>query len=298
MVVERVWGGDSDFFAKFIAGESMGDISRNNMEKDFDTNIYGKLKCYVYALRDPRDNKVFYVGKGGGQGNGNSRLFQHFTDAETALRNPEGTRSSKIQRIIEIWAADEIVDWFILRHGLDEPVAHHVEAALIDAFEVSQNGPVLNDVRGHGAAEHGLLMHEDVYSFAAQPVNPKTGYKSVFIFPIYKALQGGKIPYDATRCCWIVSQQFRSQMQSIAVGVSGGISKGAYEISRWFPSGNRWGFEGTEISGGDLFNVNFYPIISKAMGYFQRGNYLVVEFDGRNKFRFVRGSGNKDWQIL
>ena len=271
------------------------EITRGNVERDFDANIYAKLKCYVYALRDPRDNKVFYIGKGGGQGAGNARLFDHFAEAEAAIVDSLRTQSSKVQRIIEIWAADENVDWFIVRHGLDEPAALHVEAALIDALEVSQNGPSLNDVRGHGTAEHGLLASEDVYSFAAEPVDPKNDYQSVFIFPIYKALQGGKSPYDATRCCWNVSSQFRVA-KSVAVGVSGGISKGAYLIDDWVSSGNLWGFDGSQINDNDLLNKNFYGVISKAMGYFQHGNYLIVAFDGKGSFRFIRGSSNKNWQ--
>lgn len=36
------------------------------MEKPFKQNVIENLKFYVYALVDPRDNHIFYVGKGSG----------------------------------------------------------------------------------------------------------------------------------------------------------------------------------------------------------------------------------------
>lgn len=38
----------------------------------FSQSVIEKLKYYVYLLQDPRDNSVFYVGKGVG-----NRVFQH-----------------------------------------------------------------------------------------------------------------------------------------------------------------------------------------------------------------------------
>ena len=38
----------------------------------FSDKVKQKLGYYVYALADPRDNKIFYIGKGI-----NNRIFQH-----------------------------------------------------------------------------------------------------------------------------------------------------------------------------------------------------------------------------
>ena len=38
----------------------------------FSEKVKQKLGYYVYALVDPRDNKIFYIGKGI-----NNRIFQH-----------------------------------------------------------------------------------------------------------------------------------------------------------------------------------------------------------------------------
>ena len=53
---------------------------------------------YVYALIDPRDDSIFYVGKGMGL-----RLLSH--GQEALLKADPGPRSGKVARIREIRAA-------------------------------------------------------------------------------------------------------------------------------------------------------------------------------------------------
>lgn len=47
------------------------------MEKSFKQSVIEGLRYYVYVLVDPRDNRIFYVGKGTG-----NRVYQH---AQAAL---------------------------------------------------------------------------------------------------------------------------------------------------------------------------------------------------------------------
>ena len=42
----------------------MKDKEQMDMEKSFKQSVIEGLRCYVYALVDPRDNRIFYVGKG------------------------------------------------------------------------------------------------------------------------------------------------------------------------------------------------------------------------------------------
>lgn len=49
-----------------------------NKEKAFKQSVIESLKSYVYVLVDPRDNRIFYVGKGTG-----NRVYQHVQAALT-----------------------------------------------------------------------------------------------------------------------------------------------------------------------------------------------------------------------
>jgi hypothetical protein len=280
-------------------------IIPGNNEDELDPQTQEILGRYVYALRDPRDRKVFYVGKAGGiNGQGNERVFDHFAEARRAIENPHADHySAKVRRIIEIWAAGEDVEWFIVRHGLginEEITVLHIEAALIDLLDISQNGPLLNVQRGHRAAQNGLLSRGDVRALTVEPVagvaEPYLN-RPVFIFPIQNAIDRGLDPYAATRGDWAVREDLRGQ-GAIAVGIVRGLSQGVYQVLNWEPAGRLWRFNGEEINANELHPKNYLGIIARAMGYWQRGNYLVVEFLQNQKFRFLRGSNCRDPQDL
>lgn len=127
----------------------------------------------------------------------------------------------------------------------------------------------------------------------ANPVNPNMAYPRVFIFSIYKALREGKDVYEATRYAWKVNHKLQDLSQeTIAVGLENGLLKGAYRIQNWefVPELSKHQFEGEEIS--DFYNTKWHSIVNKS-GYWRFGQYLIVEFDGKGKFRFVRGSQDK-----
>ena len=66
--------------------------------KEFSAYVTEQVGWYVYALRDPRNSKVFYIGKG--QGN---RVFAHANDA---VAEEGDDVSQKIALIKEIHKAD------------------------------------------------------------------------------------------------------------------------------------------------------------------------------------------------
>lgn len=78
------------------------------MEKFFKQSVKEALNFYVYALVDPRDKKIFYVGKGSGD-----RVFQH---AEDSLN--ENDESLKLSTIRNIHSANMEVEYYIIRHNL------------------------------------------------------------------------------------------------------------------------------------------------------------------------------------
>ena len=62
--------------------------------------------------------------------------------------------------------------------------------------------------------------------------------------------------YDATRVWWKVSPRSVDRRGvTHAVAVHQGITRSVYRIDRWFSNKDvtRWGFEGEEVTTGDLF---------------------------------------------
>ena len=147
---------------------------------DFDAHIETALGCYVYVLMD--GDHPFYVGKGGGIGDGNNRVLNHLKDAR-ALWDTQLLKSEKIQRIHKIWKKGAAVQWKVIRYGLpSSQSALEVEAALIDLIEIDN---LTNTQAGHGTKSGGLLSSRDVYRFSAPFVYPKHKYKKVLLYPVH-----------------------------------------------------------------------------------------------------------------
>ena len=72
----------------------------------FNQRTIESLAYYVYALIDPRDNRIFYIGKGKG-----NRIFQHAKDALD-----DSDQSLKLDIIRSILRDGRQVGLYILRH--------------------------------------------------------------------------------------------------------------------------------------------------------------------------------------
>ena len=114
---------------------------------------------YVYVLVDPRDDSIFYVGKGTDQ-----RLLDHGDEA--LLEVESGARSGKIASIREIRAVGLEPRIDVVRHGLCEEQAFHVEGALIDCLE-----GLTNRVKGPGKEQGRASLKELVQRYGATPVD-------------------------------------------------------------------------------------------------------------------------------
>lgn len=265
-----------------------------NTQRNFGPIVKEKLGLYVYALRDPRDRKIFYVGKGK-----DDRVFQHFNEAEKMASLSISQLSSKTLRILDIWNNEEDVEWLIIAHNVsDTDTAEIIESAAYDALGQSQNGEPVNE---NHTPRSSLLLPDDIEALSAQRINPSRPFETVFVFPVHNALNLGKDIYNATRAAWKVTPHFQ-KLDSYAVGLQYSISKGSYKINDWqeIPGVNKHEFFAPNHPDpktvNELINSNWTRITAAAKGFWQRGNYIVVEFDGAGKFRVKRGSQNKDWQ--
>lgn len=101
---------------------------------------------YVYALIDPRDGAVFYIGKGTGR-----RMYQHEQD----VRRGAGINAAKCARITEIHAAGFGVQHQILSEHATEEQAYASERIAIAAHEALTNANAGGGGSWRGAAEAG-----------------------------------------------------------------------------------------------------------------------------------------------
>ncbi|MFN9113465.1 MAG: LEM-3-like GIY-YIG domain-containing protein [Bacteroidota bacterium] len=274
-------------------------ITSKNEIRGFDPLQSQKLGNYIYALRDPRDGKVFYVGQGK-----DNRIFQHFEEAQWHLSKGTAIHqmSSKTIRIIDIWKNNEDVEWFIVAYDLPDKlnelsISDIVESAVYDILAESQNGEPLNE---NSPPHSSRLSPEELIAFAAPLVSPNIPLPFVFIFPIQNAIQGNIPVYEATRSAWKISIGNQSNKPAVAVGLKNSISIGSFEIADWIPSSISSRYEFTAPGHPYpqpyqiLLNKNWNTVIAAAKGYWQRGNPLLVEFDGNGRFRVLLGSQDKN----
>jgi hypothetical protein len=131
-----------------------------------------------------------------------------------------------------------------------------------------------------------------------KPVNPSYKCK-IFIFSIgtIGMKRDKNNVYEATRKYWEIIDEYRDVTEyEFAVGLINGISIGSYRIKNWiyekYGHKDKYKFDGEEII--DFLNLDWNKQIGgEAKGHWQFGRHLVVEFDGNGKFRYIKGSKNK-----
>jgi uncharacterized protein len=191
----------------------------------FSPVVQERLRSYVYLLSDPRDNHVFYVGKGVG-----NRIFDH---ARAALQVDEQRPSDKLDLIREIQNAGLSVRYQLLRSGLTDKVAFEVEAAAIQLFKLDDLAHLLNLVSGHDAERRGLMSTDDAISLLdAPPVGEIT--EAVLLIKIPQLWYPSMPPealLEATAGWWDIS--IRREKARYAFAVSKGVIREVYEIHLW-----------------------------------------------------------------
>lgn len=222
------------------------------MQKQFSAVVEERIDWYVYALVDPRDGRIFYIGKGRGQ-----RVFAHAIDAIEGDRETE-----KLDLIREIVADGREVETLMLRHGISsEKTAYLVESVLIDFSTTLINRGVdlrsglTNLVAGHHADIFGVMSTNDVIALHEAKEAPKITVKGIlFRIPrLWTPAMPESELYEATRGWWVLGERRNEAIYGFAV--SKGVIRGIYKIESWrerthgdreYVEGERqrWGFSG------------------------------------------------------
>jgi hypothetical protein len=226
---------------------------------------------YVYVLVDPRDDHIFYVGKGTG-----SRLESHGREAglehSPLLDGPKPKQKLAIIREIRRTGMQPRIE--VVRHGIataDEAFA--IEAALIACLP-----DLANEVGGWQSDETRIGLDELLVRFGAVPLraqHPPVLFIRLadHVIPLddgeemepgYFRYRAGWDPlmdvatvYDATRGWWRVSpRSFEQHGAQHVVVVAQGVTRAVYTVERWFGprADGRYALAGTAVISGPLFD--------------------------------------------
>ncbi len=197
--------------------------------EEFSQAVCEKIGYYVYILKDSRNSKIFYIGKGVG-----NRVFQHVSCALTT-----STESDKLNLIRAI-NLTSTVQHYILRHGLSQEQAIEIESACIDLLGIDI---LSNAVKGHYSWERGLkTVNEIMQYYDAKIISIVEPSVIININRLYKRFMTDLELYEATRKSWVIGKKKENALYAIAS--YRGLVREVYRINQWHQIGNRWGFNG------------------------------------------------------
>jgi len=241
----------------------------------FSKLVKESLKNYVYALVNPIDEKIFYVGKA----SANDRAFNHLKKS-----SKESRKTNKIAEIRNLGYEPRVE---ILRYGLkSETIAFEVEAAIIDTIGLEK---LTNEVRGHGVVRGRTHVEEIERLHGSNPVKISDVSEACMLFYInetYSSTLTEQEMYDSTRQFWQgVSKNNRNNLNTkIALSIVDGVVVRVYSIAAWFPAGttmstrnfngkpDKWEFVGQKLDihpllGRLLVDDDLIPIKNMQKGY-------------------------------
>jgi len=230
-----------------------------------------KLGHYVYALVDPRDKEIFYVGKA----SGNDRAFDHF--------KPSKEGSSKTQLINEIFdlGLEPRVD--IVRHGLETAeIAHEVESALIDCLDPKK---LTNQVRGHHVVRGRRNAQEFIRMIGRKPVYVSEVDEPCILVCVTKSFSldlSEQELYDSIRQSWRVGRNVRESLTpNTVLGVRDGVVIAAYRVAAWFNTG-------TTVSTRELsYNPDKFEFVGSKLDDHKLVGKLLVDDHGEPLQNFL-----------
>lgn len=256
------------------------------MEFSFKQSVTEALKCYVYALIDPRDNRIFYIGKGTG-----NRVYQH---AQAAIT--EDSQSVKLSTIREIQNLGLTVRHYIIRHNLTEHEAYLVESTIIDLLTYpafNKENILTNIVSGHHQWDEEIKTDEEINILYDCPkIEPIPGDKLLLV-SLNKSYNQSKASgvyrrandYESARKYWAISPDKADKIDYI-LGIYRGVVRIVIDVKNNYPcevaedgtvfKKPRFAFVGDVVQDSPYLNkdVTDYPFGSRgAVTYIPRDKF-------------------------
>jgi hypothetical protein len=256
------------------------------MIDQFTQKTQEELKYYVYALIDPRDNKIFYIGKGYG-----NRVFFHINET---IINP--TESEKLGIIRTIKIANECVKHVIVRHGLEEREAFLVESVLIENLtfkDFSEVAKITNIVAGHHSFYRGIMTADECeILYNCEVLNVEQVNHQVLLININRTFDGKKNRkntdpiyirsniYEATRGWWVLDVG-RARNVEYVLAEYKGVIRAVFKPRKWVQDienrgERRWGFEGDEVLDKEILHLYLNKAVLKIQGMANPVRYFNV----------------------
>ncbi len=201
--------------------------------RQFSDKVIEELGYYVYALIDPRNHKIFYIGKGYG-----NRVFQHCLAAIQ-----EDDETLKLNTIRAILNSGLEVGHYILRHKLSEEEALQMESLLIDVLTYSafNTEHVLTNIKsGYHQWNEGIKTVEEIgiiYECEQIDIDSKDRGHILLVslnrsYDSEKAKDGYKRVdiYQKTRKYWSISHARAKEIHYV-LGVYHGIVRAVLHVN-------------------------------------------------------------------
>lgn len=238
---------------------------------EFKQSVKDALNYYVYALVNPINHMIFYIGKGKG-----NRVFQH---AEDAL--DEDSQSLRLDTIRKIIAQGYKVEYYILRHNLIEDVAFQLESTLIDMLTYSKfnhENQLTNIVSGHHQWDEGIKSIDELNAlYDCSRIKVDT-HDKLLLVSLNRSFNQAKAQgvyqrldiYESTRKYWAIGTD-KAQEVDYVLGVYKGIVRCVIKVEsyKWVSQAEdgtvfkkpRCCFEGKILNNSSYLNkdVSDYP---------------------------------------
>ncbi len=204
------------------------EIPGNPSIKAFSEKAIDRLNgYYVYTLIDPRNNQVFYIGKGTG-----NRVFSHEKESG---KDPKSEKA-KLQKIQEIENGGYDVKRVIINWGMTESEAFAAEASLINLMSFLSADALTNAVAGHHVHE-ALSVEDFEIMHGAEHLQPEDIQHSIMVIKINKLYRRGmnsKDLYDAVRGNWRASlNSIKRRNVEYVFGVYNQLIVAVYKPDEW-----------------------------------------------------------------
>ncbi len=247
----------------------LSSVNSQNMKEFSEKSISALNGYYVYALVDPRDDKIFYVGKGRG-----NRVFSHEKESDKSQRSEK----EKLKKIREIEKDGFSVKRLLVNWGLSESEAFVGEATLINVLNYMPDMRLTNEASGHHVHQ-SLTTEEFERLHGAVHLKSEDIKHSILVIKINKLYRrdlNEEELYEVVRGYWSASiKSIKARKVKYVFGVYNGLIVSVYKPDEW-----HYGYEMIEHPQIGILKTEDYERIKNRV-YFKCNDYRNLDDEGK-----------------